>query len=286
MKLASAVALAGALGILVASGGAASAATGSVSIGDEVWIDRDGDGVRGEDDEPLSFVQIKLYDEFGELVGETMTDATGRYVFSDLAPSTIYTIAFPDELPIEGETHVLVEAGQGGDDEDSTPEPDGFFAFTTPAEGENSVAAGEADDATIDAGYVLADESAGDEDPEQAETATPEPEVTATPPPDDEGAAAQDPGTQEPAAQAPAAEDPAPQETPEPAPTPTPTTEPAADVTPSADPPRAEAAAPTADPEAAAAGVGPDVLVPAASAAACAVAIGVIALVSRRRAER
>ncbi|MFK4761678.1 SdrD B-like domain-containing protein [Microbacterium sp. ZW T5_45] len=126
-----------------------------VSVGDYVWIDADRDGVQDPDEKPISGVEVKLYDADGVLVGTTTTDDTGFYVFTDLKPSTEYTIEFPTKVVINGVEFPLTITGAGtdatGSDADQTT---GRVTFTTPATGNNSALPGEVDLPTIDAGFV------------------------------------------------------------------------------------------------------------------------------------
>ena len=65
------------------------------SISGYVSIDQAGQSKLPPDDpnfRPIEGVTIQLFDESGSLVQETLTDATGRYEFNDLAPGT-YSVA-------------------------------------------------------------------------------------------------------------------------------------------------------------------------------------------------
>ncbi|QOR71082.1 carboxypeptidase regulatory-like domain-containing protein [Ruania alkalisoli] len=134
-----------------------------VSVGDYVWIDADRDGIQDEGEAPVEGVEVTLLDSDGEVVATTVTDADGYYVFTDLPISTEFTIEFPTTVEVDGQDYPLTQA-QVGDDPgvDSNPGADGTFSFTTPATGENSGEPGQADDPTIDAGYVSPSVSVGD----------------------------------------------------------------------------------------------------------------------------
>ena len=54
----------------------------SVTIGDYVWEDSDGDGVEDSDEDPIAGVPLTLVAGDGHVVSETTTDASGRYGFS------------------------------------------------------------------------------------------------------------------------------------------------------------------------------------------------------------
>ena len=126
-----------------------------VSVGDYVWIDTDRDGVQDPDEKPVAGVTVTLYDSEGEVVATTKTDENGFYVFTDLLPSTEYTIEFPTSVVIGGVTYPLTTPNSGGDDADSDADPKtGRVTFTTPATGTNSALPGEVDLPTLDAGFA------------------------------------------------------------------------------------------------------------------------------------
>ena len=54
-----------------------------VEIGDFVWIDVNRDGLQSPGEPPIPRVTLRLYDCAGQLVGTTVTDGSGRYVFND-----------------------------------------------------------------------------------------------------------------------------------------------------------------------------------------------------------
>ncbi|RLC11727.1 MAG: hypothetical protein DRI57_18540, partial [Deltaproteobacteria bacterium] len=73
----------------------------TVSLGDLVWLDENGDGVVSEG-EGLPDVTMRLYDDEGHLISSTETDADGHYLFSDLPPGSyrveVDTTTLPGEL--------------------------------------------------------------------------------------------------------------------------------------------------------------------------------------------
>ena len=71
------------------------------------WLDADGDGLRAPWETPLAGLAVTLE---GATV---LTDATGRYIFRDVAPGT-YTldVALPEGLAVQLEP-VVVGAGRG-----------------------------------------------------------------------------------------------------------------------------------------------------------------------------
>ncbi|MGB1206715.1 MAG: SdrD B-like domain-containing protein, partial [Chitinophagales bacterium] len=57
-------------------------------LGDYVWLDLDGDGEQDVSETGLEGVAVTLFDEDGNIVATTTTDATGFYEFTDLTPDT------------------------------------------------------------------------------------------------------------------------------------------------------------------------------------------------------
>ena len=80
------------------------------SLGNFVWEDFNKNGVQDADEQGISGVTIKLKDENGIVIDETVTDENGFYSFLELMPGTYSTmIVLPD-----GFDYTL--ANQGGDD--------------------------------------------------------------------------------------------------------------------------------------------------------------------------
>ncbi len=127
-----------------------------VSIGDYVWWDVDRDGTQN-DDKPAAGVAVQLL-RGGDVVATTTTDPGGYYAFTDLLPSTQYTVKF---VPPTGATFTTqnktgaTDNSPSGDLVDSDANPaDGTVVVTTPATGNNSGLPGKADNPGIDAGLV------------------------------------------------------------------------------------------------------------------------------------
>jgi protocatechuate 3,4-dioxygenase beta subunit len=95
------------------------------SVSDRVWFDTNRDGVQDPGETGVAGVVVRLYDEFGNLVAETVTDANGDYQFVNLPPGTYqlqfstrsgYTITNPgtgtgadsDVDPLTGLTTLIV----------------------------------------------------------------------------------------------------------------------------------------------------------------------------------
>ncbi|NNF63751.1 MAG: hypothetical protein HKN07_05765, partial [Acidimicrobiia bacterium] len=62
------------------------------SMSSSVWLDLDGDGVLNGADTPVVGVTVELRDSLGNVVATTLTDSSGDYTFSDLAPGSDYTV--------------------------------------------------------------------------------------------------------------------------------------------------------------------------------------------------
>ncbi|MCO6400316.1 MAG: DUF11 domain-containing protein [Verrucomicrobia bacterium] len=112
------------------------------SLGDYVWLDRNGDGLQDVGEPGFSNVVVTLYDAASNVVGTTTTDASGFYSFTNLVPNT-YFVGFTPPSGFE-----FTRQDQGGDDTlDSDVNPlTGFTIPTTLISGEN--------DLTWDAGLV------------------------------------------------------------------------------------------------------------------------------------
>jgi uncharacterized repeat protein (TIGR01451 family) len=72
---------------------------GTGEVGDLVWLDLNGDGIRDPGEPGLSNVQVTLKDLFGTPVASTFTDANGRYRFTGIAPGTGYYVEITGGLP-------------------------------------------------------------------------------------------------------------------------------------------------------------------------------------------
>jgi hypothetical protein len=132
------------------------------SIGDQVWIDANQDGIQNASETAgLSGVTVTLYDATGAVITTTTTDANGKYVFASLIPGT-YSVGFSGLG-----NYTFTTAGVGTDraiDSDAVVST-GRTAQVTIAAGQNLV--------TLDAGVIA-----------PASTVTAATTVTATNPPD------------------------------------------------------------------------------------------------------
>lgn len=64
----------------------------TATLGDFVWLDRDGDGVQDKSEKGVGGVQVSLYTADGRLLATTTTDRLGRYSFSALKPGSYYLV--------------------------------------------------------------------------------------------------------------------------------------------------------------------------------------------------
>jgi CshA-type fibril repeat protein len=87
-------------------------------IGELVWFDSNGNGMRDDNEAGLAGVVVKLYNDAGELRGVTETDSNGHYLFDNLVPG-IYFVEFV--IP-DGYIFSPLSTVTDGDD-DSNAEP-------------------------------------------------------------------------------------------------------------------------------------------------------------------
>lgn len=151
--------------------------TKSYAIGDYVWIDSNGDGVQGEDEDPLEGVTVELYDSEGELIASTTTDEHGRYLFDNL-PAGSYKVKFTlteEQAAIYEFTTLNTGNDESSNDSDADPATgwtqeivlgDSNDALTL--EYDRELGATEGIDPTWDAGVILKqvapDETPGPDD--------------------------------------------------------------------------------------------------------------------------
>ena len=76
------------------------ARSGTLTLGNQVWNDYDGDGKRDPDEPGIGNVTVRLYAETNgdnqpdQLIGVVQTDINGRYSFSGLFPGR-YIVSIP-----------------------------------------------------------------------------------------------------------------------------------------------------------------------------------------------
>lgn len=64
------------------------------SVGNFVWIDKDGDGVQDAGEPGLPGILVTLKDNLGNVVGTAITDGNGKYLIDNVKPGTGFTITF------------------------------------------------------------------------------------------------------------------------------------------------------------------------------------------------
>jgi protocatechuate 3,4-dioxygenase beta subunit len=111
------------------------------SVGDYVWIDTNRDGIQQDTESGMANVTVRLYSSSGILIGETKTDASGKYTFNDLTPGEYY-ITF-----VSPSNYIFSPANKGLNTyQDSNPDAAGQTAgFTLVSRSQNM---------TIDAGLL------------------------------------------------------------------------------------------------------------------------------------
>ncbi|MDH5294422.1 MAG: MSCRAMM family adhesin SdrC, partial [Acidimicrobiia bacterium] len=108
---------------------------GTLSIGDTVFADIDGDGDHDPGEPGIAGVEVELRDTTGNLMGTTTTDANGTYTFTDLPPNLDYVVD-PDESTLPSGTWTPT-----GDAYPSDTTEDGVSTVTlTPTSGSVSTA--------------------------------------------------------------------------------------------------------------------------------------------------
>ena len=60
------------------------------SVGDRVWHDLDQDGLQDTGEPDLDSVQVSLFDQNGNLIATTMTNFSGLYMFTNVAPGSYF----------------------------------------------------------------------------------------------------------------------------------------------------------------------------------------------------
>lgn len=93
-----------------------------INIGDFVWEDVDRNGIQGQFEQGIPNTPVKLISMPGNtVIASTLTNASGKYLFTDVLPGT-YVVEFSlSNLP---NGYVFAPQNQGSDDEkDSDPDP-------------------------------------------------------------------------------------------------------------------------------------------------------------------
>lgn len=87
------------------------------SIGDTVWVDKNGDDVQNPDESGLAGLKVRLEDCNGAVLDSTVTDNEGKYSFGSLVPGE-YSLRF-----ILPDTMEFVNSNVGDDSLDSDVDP-------------------------------------------------------------------------------------------------------------------------------------------------------------------
>ena len=91
----------------------------TVSIGDRVWADLDGDGLQEAGEDGIKDVTVTLYGENGNVLKTMQTNADGKYLFDGLA-SGVYSVGF--QQPADGYIFTTQNAGDDRNiDSDADP---------------------------------------------------------------------------------------------------------------------------------------------------------------------
>ncbi|MFM2385245.1 MAG: hypothetical protein RL660_2 [Bacteroidota bacterium] len=73
-------------------------------VGDYVWYDADSNGTQDPTEKGISGVPVQLVDGTGKVVAATVTDATGKYLFTNVTPGNGYTVKFGQPIGYEPTT--------------------------------------------------------------------------------------------------------------------------------------------------------------------------------------
>jgi uncharacterized repeat protein (TIGR01451 family) len=100
------------------------------SVGDYVWLDENSDGYQDAGEPGIPNVRVNFYNNSGALVTSTLTDAHGRYLFSDLILDSGYVRVDETTLPA-GMTQTppanLPQANFGNQDQSTGLDDYGYF---------------------------------------------------------------------------------------------------------------------------------------------------------------
>ncbi|MBU1668512.1 carboxypeptidase regulatory-like domain-containing protein [bacterium] len=103
------------------------------SVGDYVWLEKTSskDGIQGDDELPLSGIIIKLFDANNTEVGSTTTNASGKYLFTEVLAGS-YHVEFT--VP---NGYTVTQKDQGDDAKDSDADANGKTETFTVAVGQD-----------------------------------------------------------------------------------------------------------------------------------------------------
>jgi len=89
----------------------------TANIGDELWVDTNGDGIQGPTEPGVENVTVILYDSnTGLPIDSVFTDANGNYLFENVLSGDYYIVFDPSTSAL-GADYVFTTAGVGADSE-------------------------------------------------------------------------------------------------------------------------------------------------------------------------
>ncbi|MDZ4808163.1 MAG: SdrD B-like domain-containing protein [Bacteroidota bacterium] len=120
------------------------------SLGGDVWVDKNNDGVQSPSEPPMKGVMVTLYNSAGTPIATTVTDENGKYLFTGL-PDGSYSVGFSN-LP----------AGYNFTTQSATNDATGSDANVTTGRTTTVVLGpGNRNDTSLDAGLVTAKSAIG-----------------------------------------------------------------------------------------------------------------------------
>ncbi len=92
------------------------------NLGDQVFADLNGDGVRQASEPGVASVTVRLFDAGGNVVATTVTDATGKYLFAN-QPSGTYSVGVDFGTAHGGQPYAYSPRGTVGTNDNSQVDP-------------------------------------------------------------------------------------------------------------------------------------------------------------------
>jgi predicted secreted protein len=114
------------------------------SIGDQLFVDVNNDGIFNAGDTPVVGAKVTLLDGNGAVIGSAISDANGKYLFGNL-PAGSYIVRFPTELA-NGSTLIAPDKGTDDAADSDANQTTGTSTKINLAAGQNNL--------TVDAGYA------------------------------------------------------------------------------------------------------------------------------------
>jgi len=87
------------------------------SLGNQVWLDQDKDGIQDDDEPGVAGVKVDLLDKNGALITSTLTSPSGVYTFANLTPG-VYSVKFTTPAGYQSTTP---DVGDNSKDSDADP---------------------------------------------------------------------------------------------------------------------------------------------------------------------